>query len=692
MNRKYGLLLFCALLVCLFSTVGGQSSAFAGTKIGTMRIDITPWNNGFPTMWIAGYSIVSRPNPLATGVTRNLYARALAIQDANGTKVLVTADILGFPPSLSQQIRSGVVTQFGLADKDLMLVASHTHWGPALPEKLDPYITYNLSPSQVTIVTSYGNWLAGRIVNLIGQVINQLPSSGDVLFSYGVGSQNFGVNRIIQSGPQDNEVPVLAVKSKKGKLWAVVFTYACHAITNALGPNTYHSDYPGVAADQLEAAYPGAIAFFVTGAGGDIDPNINGPDDAGTRLKQSVNSVLQGGLQAVDGPITTQYQRIVLPMDLSSDPRTLYQLIINGTISFPFNTPQGSQYRHATRMMDQINAGTLPTSIPLPIQVWTFQSVTTSPVVLIALGGEPLVSYSLNFKQQFATGRRVWVAGYGNDQPGYIPTEAVLQNEGYEAGWTSEYGTKAGDGSMLYYNWPARFLPGLEAVITSTVSNMVNGTGGATYNSLSLNGLGAYVNVPISGSLNITGSITVEAWIKTNSNTAQQGIIERYKTLGPGTFDGGYALRLSGGKLQFWVLRNGYEGDFVESLTSFSNTGWYHVAGVFDNATQQLRVYINGSLDRIKFNVMFTPGTGTGTTRVGARGDDATDSFNGLIDEARVSAAALYTSNFPTQPHLTVATGTKGLWKFDDRTANDTSGNANHGSLLNGADFSTVVP
>ena len=46
--------------------------------------------------------------------------------------------------------------------------------------------------------------------------------------------------------------------------------------------------------------------------------------------------------------------------------------------------------------------------------------------------------------------------------------------------------------------------------------------------SLSVNGAGAYVNVPTSTSLNLTGAYTLEAWIKTNSNSTQQGIIERY--------------------------------------------------------------------------------------------------------------------------------------------------------------------
>jgi lysophospholipase L1-like esterase len=44
--------------------------------------------------------------------------------------------------------------------------------------------------------------------------------------------------------------------------------------------------------------------------------------------------------------------------------------------------------------------------------------------------------------------------------------------------------------------------------------------------------------------LNITGSITVEAWIKTTS-TAQQGIVERFNSYGVGSINGGFVVALS---------------------------------------------------------------------------------------------------------------------------------------------------
>lgn len=139
------------------------------------------------------------------------------------------------------------------------------------------------------------------------------------------------------------------------------------------------------------------------------------------------------------------------------------------------------------------------------------------------------------------------------------------------------------------------------------------------------------------------------------------------------------------------MLRNGFEGDLVQSVATINTGAWYHVAGVFDPAGSQLRIYVNGFLDNSK-TTSFTPGTGTGSTRIGARGDDASFKFNGLIDETRVTASAVYTTSFTPQAHLVAVSGTRGLWKFDSQNANDTSGNGNNGTLIGGATFSTDVP
>jgi hypothetical protein len=66
--------------------------------------------------------------------------------------------------------------------------------------------------------------------------------------------------------------------------------------------------------------------------------------------------------------------------------------------------------------------------------------------------------------------------------------------------------------------------------------------------------------------------------------------------------------------------------------------------------------------------------------------------FNGLIDEVRISASALYSTSFIAPTRLTKDATTRALWKFDDQTAQDSSGNGNNGTLMGGAAISTDVP
>jgi hypothetical protein len=66
----------------------------------------------------------------------------------------------------------------------------------------------------------------------------------------------------------------------------------------------------------------------------------------------------------------------------------------------------------------------------------------------------------------------------------------------------------------------------------------------STLRSLSLNGTSQYLSAPSSTSLNISGAITVEAWIKLNSIGAYQAIVSREAFQQTGT-GGGYRLAVT---------------------------------------------------------------------------------------------------------------------------------------------------
>jgi len=218
-----------------------------------------------------------------------------------------------------------------------------------------------------------------------------------------------------------------------------------------------------------------------------------------------------------------------------------------------------------------------------------------------------------------------------------------------------------------------------------------------TYYSLSLNGSSAYVDVPntpagTAVSIDIAGAITVEAWVKTTS-TARQGIVERYNNSAcTGTADGGYALIIrANGSVRFQTLKNGCELDTLDATgVNVRDGSWHHIAAVFDGS--QMRIYIGGQLITSKSST-FAPGTGSSHLLIG-RSQDGAGYFSGLIDEVRVTAAAVYSGSTITPPNRTTAVvDTKGLWRFD--ISNDLGkdcSQVNNGSLVGGATSSTDVP
>ena len=144
----------------------------------------------------------------------------------------------------------------------------------------------------------------------------------------GLGRCDFAVNRrnnkerdvpelrakLALAGPVDHDVPVLRVRSRDGKIRAIVFGYACHC--TVLDDYKFCGDYAGFAAIDLERHYPGAQAMFVAGCGGDQNPiprrALKLAEGYGRQLAASVGRVVEGAMWPIEGPLRSAYQEIDL--------------------------------------------------------------------------------------------------------------------------------------------------------------------------------------------------------------------------------------------------------------------------------------------------------------------------------------------------------------------------------------------
>ncbi len=423
-----------------------------GWRAGLARTIITPQKS----LWMAGYASRKKPSE---GVIQELYAKALALEDQTGNRVvLVTSDLLGFPAVVSHNIAERAQKQFHLKRGQLLLNSSHTHCGPVIGKMLGSM--YPMNPQQWADVEEYTSDLEDKIVALVGTSLNSLRPAR---LSFGHGNAGFAMNRrartneevvigVNKDGPVDHDVPVLRIDDKHGKLRAVVLGYACHN-TTAVDMLQFSGDYAGYTQAWLEAHHPGATALFVAGCGGDANPFPRGSIELarqhGEELAAAVEKVLAGELQPVRSPIKTAYEEFPVAFATPPGREELQAQLEN----------QDVNHRNWAAAMLKIldRDGHLPNEYPYPLEIWQFSQDLT----FIAMGGEVVVDYDLRLKRELGA-EKLWVAAYSNDVFAYIPSLRVLKEGGYEGG-----------GAMVYYGQPGPFAPSIEETIIGKVHDLI---------------------------------------------------------------------------------------------------------------------------------------------------------------------------------------------------------------------------
>jgi hypothetical protein len=462
-------LTFLVLMAWLGLFQHGYAQEF---RAGAARAKITPEELG----WLGGYGHRNRP---AEGIAADLWARALALEDEKGHRcVLVDADIHIFTRRLHREIADAAQRRFGLEQGDVMLIATHTHSGPSLPEGFDPNILWGLDAREMRKLQAAADRIRDQTLDAMARALSGLRPAR---LSFGHGEARFGVNRRVRrsdgeytfganpEGVADPDVPVLLVESAERMPLAVVFSYACHNTTirnGHAGFYRYHPDYSGVAAEQIEAQLPGSTAIYVTGAEGEIDPQPQGGVEQAERHGKTLAAVVLATLKGpqrrrIRGPLRTTYQEILLPLDKIPSREKYIELS---------HSPVGYRQRHARQILAQMEAKTLPLEVPLPIQIWRFGEDLT----LVALAGEVGVDYALRLKRDFGADR-VWPVAYANEVPCYIPSDRVLREGGYEAGWDRDQGpgVPGATGNILFYGWAAPLAPGVEDRVLKAVKSLL---------------------------------------------------------------------------------------------------------------------------------------------------------------------------------------------------------------------------
>lgn len=420
-----------------------QATAQSQLKAGLAKIVITPETK----IWMAGYAARNKP---AEGKIHDLHAKALALMDASGNRVvLVTADLLGFPGALTDEVSLVAQRRFGLKREQILFNGSHTHTGPVLSGSLSG--AYDLDSKQTAAIARYTNQLKGKLLILIGKAIDDLAPAK---ISFGRGAAPFAMNRrqmtpqgmsigVNPEGVVEREVPVLKIESPAGELRGIVFGYACHNTTLTGEFYLYSGDYAGFAQEALEKSHPGAISLFVEGCGADVNPSprstLELAQEHGETLAKSVDQVLTGSMAAITGPLKAVIGKVAIPF---AAPPTKAEL------QAQLKSENVYRRRYSERMLQRLeHTGKLISAYPYTIQI-----IQIGDLKLFGLSGEVVTDYSLRLKRELKG--KIWVAGYSNDLCSYIPSARMYDEGGYEV-----------IDSMIYYDLPGPYKPEIEEKI-----------------------------------------------------------------------------------------------------------------------------------------------------------------------------------------------------------------------------------
>ena len=280
----------CGFVFALIALTAGTSFAAedAVLRAGVATAVITPPLDDRP---------VGVTGDRLEGVTHDIYARALVLDDGTHKLATVTYD-LNCLDVATPLLRVRLRDELGIGPAYFIPLATHNHCAPI-----------QIVPDNF----AYGRWLADRSFELIEEAIAGLR--GPVRLRFG-GGYCYHI-RSLGNAPVDYEVQVLAVTEGDTPL-AILFNYPTHPLQVEYSKVGF--GHVGYAVEALEAQFPGAVAMYADACGGNqfTQRGMNAPLDVvqafAGELADVVAGVMRGEMRDVTGPLSSEREVIDLPL------------------------------------------------------------------------------------------------------------------------------------------------------------------------------------------------------------------------------------------------------------------------------------------------------------------------------------------------------------------------------------------
>ena len=424
------------------------------------EINITPNVSEQNPLFLQG---MGGPPRKATAVSSPLMMQLLLLEDDHFTKVLfITADLFGFGSEIVDSVRA-LTAQWGIEPEGLILNASHTHYAPG-----------TISHTSKSIGPFYSEY-AKQIVQAIGQ---QLPILYDKLeeckLSWGKVEAQIGVSRRLKKdgkvifapnpeGYYDKDTPFLLLHMLKSDKKILLVNHGCHP-TGLGSENIISADYPGYMRNALKSSGVVDGVMFLQGGAGSTKESVSvngevqfcedsiGAKENGEILATQIMNGLKKEFQPVEDSFFCTRRQISLPFKPPPPPSVLAQIRDNaGTDNLV--------REWASTLLDRFPNGDFPATLAMEIQL----VFLGDKVSFVTLPGEPVAELARDLRRLASNPDSTFVLGYTNGLIGYLPTDVMIEEGGYET-----------EGSQFAYLLPSALDRGTESTIISATEQCVS--------------------------------------------------------------------------------------------------------------------------------------------------------------------------------------------------------------------------
>lgn len=225
---------------------------------------------------LAGASKVDITNAEAGPVDGRLHARALVLQSGETKLAIVTLDVVSLgeighiQDDFLPKLRARIDKELKIPPANVLVNTSHCHGIPCTDvEERTFQAVKRAAAGAVPVKIGTGSGHEDRISENRRMKLKS-GKEADVRHAYSLPADD----EVVSTGPIDPQIGVLRLDRLEGRTLAVVYNFACHPIQGMpSGANT--ADLTGFASEVIEDNLgDGAVALFLQGCGGDINPSL----------------------------------------------------------------------------------------------------------------------------------------------------------------------------------------------------------------------------------------------------------------------------------------------------------------------------------------------------------------------------------------------------------------------------------